>query len=816
MHWLQLEYVAKGLYLGLLLFTAFQQPAATDVELLLICLLGGFGVSLALSAARAFQQGYRPRGQLVAFLLFLVLENPALTYLGILAGAGAAAFVVTKTITAPWFLPATLIGGAALGFAFPIVRMVKNDWLRFALGLVLAMVPVALILACFHFYPDFLSQPKTAGIILLVGLPFFYLLTLAGRAEETEVEIGAICAVMSLGMYLWQPLPGAIHAMALAVPGALYYIYTARWLTRLRIFKHTLRGMSYTGAGRHRQALRTFRRALELDPKNKMAREGLWAVHRSLNLVEAAKDPELVALVDPEMCLQRAGTLLMDAKPTPEQLEEAHHLLAFVKNQKPMQKPTVLYWQCVAHLKTGHVDEAAQELTAVLDPAGYAPNDPGRAAILLDAWRLALVLHPEMQKRVGTPQLALPGRRMDAIAAVERRLAVTPDFPPAWDLKRTLYAALTEAEYDQQAPPPQPAADFDHTYVQQLGLALLADSGRWQRGAEFLRIAARGMPLNAPSIFVQVGQAAGKAGDADACWFYYRMAQHAGRTAGAKNLSEDEKHAYFSTVKLLAETATAKGDTDAAIESWSLYTENERSGMETLRTLADLYAAKGDALNATRLVEQGLLYSSSEKTLLERKDRCYISLTPAELKPKLEAVRKWFDVAYCLKKSRAILDAKNSGLDMVDWALHLAVIAQAVQTDSVAGKVLEARARLRKGERDDALKILEDLREAAPAKFATDDDQEAWYLAHRLLGDLYLNELSRPDLAISCYVEFRKSSKSGADTLYKLGQAHEACGEYAKAAKYFEQVTAYQGHPLMYDAQQALYRVKSNPSSPTT
>src|SRR5262249_49096421 len=161
----------------------------------------------------------------------------------------------------------------------------------------------------------------------------------------------------------------------------------------------------------------------------------------------------------------------------------------------------------------------------------------------------------------------------------------------------------------------------------------------------------------------------------------------------------------------------------------------------------------------------------SEKDLLEKKDKYYYSVMPEIVKERRESIAKWFDSAYCLKKARSILDNKNSDLDMVDWALHLAQVAGAVQPVSTSARVFEARARLRKGERDLALVILEDLREAEPKEFPGEDDQEMWFLANRILGDLYLNELARPDLAVLCYTEFRKSTKSGADTLYKLGQA---------------------------------------------
>jgi hypothetical protein len=352
--------------------------------------------------------------------------------------------------------------------------------------------------------------------------------------------------------------------------------------------------------------------------------------------------------------------------------------------------------------------------------------------------------------------------------------------------------------------------------VQQLGLALIQDRTRWQRGAEFLRIAARGLPAQGPSIFVQVAQAANKAGDPDSSWHYYRMAQHAGRVIGPKNLVEPDKGAYFGTVRMLAESAAVRGDLDAAIESYSLYVEAEASGVDTLRHLANLYEKKAGkendnacVLNALYATEQGLMYNGSDKDLLEKKDRYYNDLEPATIKPRLESIRKWFDLSYCLRKSRSILDSKNADLDMVGWAQRLAVLARTVQEKSITAQVCEARARLRKGERDLALALLEDLRESAPKEFPGEDDQESWYLANRMLGDLYLNEVARPDLAIPCYTEFRKSSRSGADTLYKLGQAYEACGDLKRAANYYENVTGYDGHPLIYDARQALSRVKS-------
>ena len=319
----------------------------------------------------------------------------------------------------------------------------------------------------------------------------------------------------------------------------------------------------------------------------------------------------------------------------------------------------------------------------------------------------------------------------------------------------------------------------------------------------------RGLPAVGPSIFTQIAQAQQRAGNADDALHHYEMAIRAGRAVGPKNLGAEEQQAYFGAVKLLAETAAAKGELEKAIENYHLYTENERSGIETLRTMAGLYEKKGDPLSALRIVEIALVYNGKDKDLLERKDKYYYSVMPEQLKPRLEAVRSAFDMAYCIGKARGILDSRTNDPDMIDWGLHLAELAQVVEPKNVTAMVLRARLRLLRGERDEALVILEDLREQKPEKFGSEDDQEAWYLANRILGNLYLNELSRPDLAIGCFTEFRQSSKSGADTLYRLGQAYEATGDLAKAKRYYEQVTGYDGHPLAPEAREALYRIQS-------
>jgi tetratricopeptide (TPR) repeat protein len=529
-------------------------------------------------------------------------------------------------------------------------------------------------------------------------------------------------------------------------------------------------------------------------------------LHRTLDLDQMKDDKQTLALLDFDFCMERVKSLLFEPGPSPAKLEEAHHLLDLVVSQRPALRPTVDYWRAVAHTHARQYEQAAADLEQILAAKSYPTDDPNRRAILFEAWQLALTLHPELERRVGTPLLAIPGLRLEAIAAVERRLADSPSDPAGWEHKRLLYSNLSEADY--QSATDSVAADFDHDYAQQLGLALINDSRRWRRGAEFLRIAARGLRSQAPSIFLQIANAHQKAQDAAGVWDNYELAKQAGHAVGPQNLSDESRKVYYDIVKLLAEDARSRDDTDAAIENYQLLAESDRSGLETLRILAELYEKKGQVFPALFTVEKALLYDSKDADLLEKKDRYYYSVMLDDLRARKETI-KGFDVAYCLKKARSILDMKDADLDLIDWAQHLIELVRILQPENLTAKVLLARALRRRGEIEQSRAILEEVYSHKPEKFASAEDEESWYLSCRLLGEAYLNEMSRPDLAIPCFTEFRKSSKSGADTLYRLGQAYEQTGDRDRAKKCYEHVTSYDSHPLAPDAREALYRLQS-------
>jgi tetratricopeptide (TPR) repeat protein len=655
-----------------------------------------------------------------------------------------------------------------------------------------------------------IKAPELFAIQILLGLPFFYLLTFAGQEEETEVEIGAICAGLGISLYLLVEHTGqfGFRMAALLVPAVLYLFYTLRILPGLRVAKHAFRGFSYFRVGRYRLALLAFRRALHLDPANSMARDGFWEVHKALDLNVLAKDPQLLALVDFDLCMERAGTLLINGKPTPKQLDEALRLLELVLSQRPQTRPAYDYWHAVASTHQGNLDDAVERLTRIIDPATYGPKDPSRLRTLMPAWQLALLPHPTLKQRVGDPQLAIPGRRMEAIAAVERTIAEAPDDTSPRPLKQALYGDLRLDEYVAAIAPGEGAVpEFDHEYSRKLGLSLIVDPERWQRGMEFLRMTVRGTPQLAVGLYAEIAKAFERAENSDESRAYFEKARDAGRQMGVKNLAEPEQQVYFRVVKHLGELALHHGETDKAIENYKLYTEAPSSGIETLRILAELYEKQGNILSAIKATDHGLVYNAQDKDLLAKKDRYYYSLPPEVLREHLEVMSKSFDVTYCIQKAKSILDGPLANdPEWLDVARHLSELAGIVMPANVASRLVQARIFLRYGERDRAIGVLEEARANKPKSWLSGDEEDAWELAQRMLGDLYM-EVERPDAAIPCYQDFKKSHRAGADTDFKIGQAWEKLGDKAKAIKSYKQVTAYEGHPLCSAAYDALHRL---------
>lgn len=219
--------------------------------------------------------------------------------------------------------------------------------------------------------------------------------------------------------------------------------------------------------------------------------------------------------------------------------------------------------------------------------------------------------------------------------------------------------------------------------------------------------------------------------------------------------------------------------------------------------IADLYEKNKDPLNALLMTETGLIYNAKDKDFLARKDKYYYSVDVERLKQVKDKVERFFDVDYCARKAKAILDQREVEADSLDWALHLVRLAKVMKPKDTGVRHAEARCLLRQGDRDGALAVLEDLREDKPS-----GEDDAWYEATRMLGNIYLNELNRPDLAVHCFLDYRNYSKSGADTLFNIAKSYEGTGQIGNARKFYEAVTAYEQHPKYWDAKEALERLK--------
>jgi tetratricopeptide (TPR) repeat protein len=321
----------------------------------------------------------------------------------------------------------------------------------------------------------------------------------------------------------------------------------------------------------------------------------------------------------------------------------------------------------------------------------------------------------------------------------------------------------------------------------------------------YLRMAGRGNPTRGPVIFQRLADAAKATGDLEAAAGYLGQIKRSGIIHGPDKLNPEAKAIYLAALKELVEQSEARKDFSSAVEDMRLMVEAGKEDVPTLRKLAELYAAAGDPLNALLITERGLLYAKTDADLLAKRDSYYYSVPVERLELVKDKIGRWFDVGYLLRKAKQVADQRESDLDTLDYGLHLVKLARVMEPKSHAAMLAQARLELRKANRDGGLSLLEDIREQPRG---SGEEEEAWYFAVRLLGDIYLDEIQRPDLAISCYNAFRESDKSGADTLYQLGRAYEAAGNAGAALKAYEMVTMYPKHPRYDAANDAVRRLK--------
>ena len=164
-----------------------------------------------------------------------------------------------------------ILAGILLGFALYRFRLF-DDRRRFWVGLGVAAAMIYIAGEKVKDVPglDNSDARFNLGLYILLGLPFFYLLTFCGDAEESEVEIMTFCGMLGIALQLVgfaNFFPGLGTSVSYLIPLALYFVYATRIMPGLRVFKHVLRGYSYMNLDRLRLSIQFFRRALELDPR---------------------------------------------------------------------------------------------------------------------------------------------------------------------------------------------------------------------------------------------------------------------------------------------------------------------------------------------------------------------------------------------------------------------------------------------------------------------------------------------------------------------------------------------------------------------
>ncbi len=876
--WHRNEYILKGLFLGLWVFFALQVPATpADAWKNTFWVLGwvgtGLSIGLLLGTGRLVRRGVKPWDNWKAFPLLVLLESPLFIYSGIMFGLGFGLLSGNELIK-PWSAPLAevfglawddirhkppvgdwlgfcAVGGAVLGFGLYRLRQMEAGATRFFVGAAVAagMVYLAAEYILEITVPDpadpnkqvpFFANPDSRfnlGVYLLLGLPFFYLLTFSGEAEESEVEIMTFCAALGVALHLIgfaATFPGIGNAAPFLIPVTLYFVYATRVLPGLRVFKHVLRGFSYMHLGQLGLAIRFFRRAMELNPVSELAAEGMHRLHNNLTLSTLDRHPDLVEELDFRLCLDRANVLLM-TPPTAQARDEADRFLNLVEKKKPVYLARVDYLRVISLIHAKQYDSAADALARLLSPEtpGYHPTV--RNAVLFDAWQLAIDGPKGLTERLGWPELNKPGRRMEAIAAVERKLATDAGNEKAKEYRTVLYCDLQEGEFVAAVAVGGLPKDFSYEYVEQLGLQLADDSDpeRRDRGLGYLRVAGRGLPDRAPGIFKKLADVSEKYGDPHNGRGYTEQIKRSGREFGPRNLAKDQKELYLNALRKLAAIAEVEGDVikaeaDAADERGDANTRETKDAeakpyyeaavadqqqyrddgggavLETYRKIAELYGKMRDPLNAVINVAAALEYSGSDHDLLRKRDSYYYSIPIERLERAKANVGKWFDVAYCVKKAMTVLNRADADADLLDWATHLARLAKVMEPTSNRVRLLEGRCLLRRGERDAGVSLLEDVRECEKG---SGEEEEAWYNATRLLGQLYLEELNRPDFAVKAYLDYKDYHKSGADTLFNIGKCYEALGDIPNAIKFYSAVTVYEEHPRYWEAKDALKRL---------
>lgn len=212
---------------------------------------------------------------------------------------------------------------------------------------------------------------------------------------------------------------------------------------------------------------------------------------------------------------------------------------------------------------------------------------------------------------------------------------------------------------------------------------------------------------------------------------------------------------------------------------------------------------------AIRPVEAALTYGLDDARRKEwqaEKARLYAALNAEQVVPRLNRVEKFFDFGYCFRKAKSLFEQDAPPEEVIRY-LDLAALGGSQQLLNV--NYLLGRSYYRAGNFSNASLCLEAVKNNRPKRFADSEQEEIYFGACRLLGDLALDTLNDPAKAVDCYMICKDHVKSGAETLFRLGRAYESNGQPAHARKWYDMVLVYPSHPRAEAAKAALERLRA-------
>lgn len=755
----------------------------------------------ALTLAK-WRHGGGGRSLRLAGLIAAVLDHPDVVQTTLVLFLAATGLVLGWPVGATLF---AVMAGILAGFLFEgLARWCPPRLASWATGGIVVAAGLVLVAAVETEWLPLHNGAPARAIAFALAVPLYYLFVFAGRHEETDFDIALIA--LAMGASLAQTsMPLTMRGMILLVPLAVFLAYSERIRVGLAAFKHSLRGIAAEQAGDLAEALWCYSRALALRPGSELAEAGNWRVHARIDPRDLDRPGPLLSLVDPALCLERVRRLV--EKDAVAARGECEKLLALVEGRRPE-------WCRLVELERIRLAVAVPDPPTALERirglVALAPGDieklpPEDQDAIFTAWTMATG-NPLLVAAGSLGWLDEPPLLFSLVAALTAIAKRNPRDDRAASLQPFVYRRLRRRDVLDFSSHADDAMDWlDYRYCLDLARQAAQD-GDAPAAAQLYGIAELGLPEERLRIWFSLFQLE-EAGSPGARGWLERILELS-RSIGVGRLSAQDREVYFFACKKMAEIALASGESGLAIANLEAYSASPSSGLATLETLWNLYAKVGDLVSAVRPIEAALIYElpASERSVWQaRKRELYGKLRAQDVLPRWSEVGRNFDFHYCYQCARECWEAADIEATM-RW-LDLAALGGGSFLRGV--NLLLGRVHYRGGRSADAAACWTAAMDKRPKKWHDSAEEEAYFQACRLLGDLYLDELGEPAKAAECYRQYQGYVKSGAETLFRLGRALEAAGRPTEARKWYDMVLVYPSHPRAADARSALARLQT-------